>query len=82
MAILRQRLAALAQLQTAATPGAAPLLQQVHTQLKPIVDVERVTARIALRSARPRDLSGLRDTLSRFARVGGDLGGSRWQKCE
>ncbi|MBI1888196.1 MAG: DNA mismatch repair protein MutS [Nitrosomonadales bacterium] len=35
----------------------------VHDQLKPCVDVERITARIALRSARPRDLSGLRDTL-------------------
>ena len=35
----------------------------VHDQLKPSVDVERITARIALRSARPRDLSGLRDTL-------------------
>ena len=35
----------------------------VHEQLKPCVDVERITARIALRSARPRDLSGLRDTL-------------------
>src|SRR5262249_4326480 len=27
-------------------------------------DVERITARIALRSARPRDLAGLRDTLA------------------
>jgi DNA mismatch repair protein MutS len=36
---------------------------KVHEQLKPSVDVERITARIALRSARPRDLSGLRDTL-------------------
>jgi len=35
----------------------------VHEQLKSCVDVERITARIALRSARPRDLSGLRDTL-------------------
>ncbi|GAB4119355.1 MAG: DNA mismatch repair protein MutS [Sideroxydans sp.] len=35
----------------------------VHDQLKSSVDVERITARIALRSARPRDLSGLRDTL-------------------
>jgi DNA mismatch repair protein MutS len=35
----------------------------VHEHLKPCVDVERITARIALRSARPRDLSGLRDTL-------------------
>jgi DNA mismatch repair protein MutS len=35
----------------------------IHEHLKPYVDVERITARIALRSARPRDLSGLRDTL-------------------
>ncbi len=35
----------------------------VHNQLKPCVDIERITARIALCSARPRDLSGLRDTL-------------------
>jgi DNA mismatch repair protein MutS len=35
----------------------------IHDQLKPSVDVERITARIALKSARPRDLSGLRDTL-------------------
>ena len=39
------------------------LYPQVHEHLKPSVDVERITARIALRSARPRDLSGLRDTL-------------------
>jgi DNA mismatch repair protein MutS len=39
------------------------LFLSVHEVLKPCVDVERITARIALRSARPRDLSGLRDTL-------------------
>ena len=43
--------------------GARELYPQVHDHLKPSVDVERITARIALRSARPRDLSGLRDTL-------------------
>ena len=37
--------------------------RKVHQHLKPCVDVERITARIALRSARPRDLSGLRNTL-------------------
>ncbi|WP_212787141.1 DNA mismatch repair protein MutS [Ferrigenium kumadai] len=37
--------------------------RKIHDQLKPSVDVERITARIALKSARPRDLSGLRDTL-------------------
>ena len=35
-----------------------------HDALKPSADVERITARIALKSARPRDLSGLRDTLN------------------
>jgi DNA mismatch repair protein MutS len=35
----------------------------VQKLLRQIVDVERITARIALKSARPRDLSGLRDSL-------------------
>lgn len=37
--------------------------QAIRECLKPIVDIERITARIALRSARPRDLSGLRNSL-------------------
>lgn len=37
--------------------------------LRQIVDVERVTARIALKSARPRDLSGLRDSLKLFPEI-------------
>ncbi len=53
--VLRARLDAVEQL--------GELHCQVQDHLKPSVDVERVTARIALRSARPRDLSGLRDTL-------------------
>ncbi len=32
-------------------------------------DVERITARVALRSARPRDLAGLRDTLATLPRL-------------
>jgi len=39
--------------------------EPVRSLLKECVDVERVTARIALKSSRPRDLSGLRDTLAR-----------------
>lgn len=35
----------------------------VRKLLRPIVDIERITARMALKSARPRDLSGLRDSL-------------------
>jgi DNA mismatch repair protein MutS len=42
---------------------------KVHEQLKPCVDVERITTRIALRSARPRDLSGLRDTLAQLPQL-------------
>jgi len=36
---------------------------EVHAALRRFADVERITARIALKSARPRDLSGLRDSL-------------------
>ena len=36
---------------------------EVNALLKPVVDVERICTRIALRSARPRDLSGLCSTL-------------------
>ena len=38
-------------------------LATLQQTLGRVADVERITARIALRSARPRDLSGLRDTL-------------------
>jgi DNA mismatch repair protein MutS len=38
----------------------------IHALLRSCVDVERITARLALKSARPRDLSGLRDTLKRL----------------
>ncbi|MEO8331122.1 MAG: DNA mismatch repair protein MutS, partial [Gallionella sp.] len=46
----------------------------VHDALKPSVDVERITARIALKSARPRDLSGLRDTLLTLPQLHAALG--------
>lgn len=44
------------------------LLQQqsygeLHDSLRGVADVERILARVALRSARPRDLAHLRDTL-------------------
>ena len=35
----------------------------VHAVLRRAADVERITARLALKSVRPRELSGLRDTL-------------------
>ena len=65
-AVLRARLDAVAQLNE--------LHRTVHDHLKPSVDVERITARIALRSARPRDLSGLRDTLLALPQLHAVLG--------
>ena len=38
----------------------------VHALLRGCVDIERITSRIALKSARPRDLSGLCATLTRL----------------
>jgi DNA mismatch repair protein MutS len=60
-AVLRARLLAVEQLND--------LYRDVHEHLKPSVDVERITARIALRSARPRDLSGLRETLAQLPQL-------------
>jgi len=59
---LRDRLAAVATLQE----GMGGSLRAV---LRECVDVERITARVALKSARPRDLSGLRDTLARAPEI-------------
>ena len=37
--------------------------------LRQIADIERITARVALKTARPRDLSGLRDSLLQLPRL-------------
>ena len=60
--VLRGRLAAVAALREG--PGEA-----LRTVLRECADVERITARVALKSARPRDLSGLRDTLARAPEI-------------
>src|SRR5690554_3675508 len=44
--------------------GDGRCLGDVRAALKGIADVDRITARVALRSARPRDLSALRDALA------------------
>jgi DNA mismatch repair protein MutS len=62
-AALAARLDAVAALAGAA--GDAPW-RALHGILRQCVDVERITARIALKSARPRDLSGLRETIERL----------------
>ncbi len=41
----------------------------VREGLRHIVDIERITARIALKSARPKDLSGLRDSLGQLPEI-------------
>jgi len=41
----------------------------VRVLLRQCADIERITARIALKSARPRDLSGLRDSLKLLPQV-------------
>ena len=41
----------------------------IREQLKHIADIERITSRIALKSARPRDLSGLRDSLTTLPEI-------------
>ncbi|MGB5178789.1 MAG: DNA mismatch repair protein MutS, partial [Gammaproteobacteria bacterium] len=41
----------------------AQLHDELHALLKGINDIERILTRIALKSARPRDLTGLRDSL-------------------
>ncbi|HKX53398.1 MAG TPA: DNA mismatch repair protein MutS [Nitrosospira sp.] len=48
----------------------------VRDCLKRVTDIERITARIALKSARPRDLSGLRDSLKRLPRVNSAIVGT------
>ena len=40
-----------------------PLHGALHAALDEVADIERITARVALRSARPRDLACLRDSL-------------------
>lgn len=44
--------------------------------LTPVCDVERITTRIALRSARPRDLDALANTLARLPEVAAALPGT------
>ncbi|OYY94541.1 MAG: DNA mismatch repair protein MutS [Hydrogenophilales bacterium 28-61-23] len=60
-AVLRRRHAAIAAL--IAAPDA---IRGAGAALKGMADLERIAARIALKSARPRDLSGLRDSLLRL----------------
>ena len=48
-------------------------LEDLRASLRHLADVERITARIALRQARPRELAGLRATLLALPRVRGSV---------
>jgi DNA mismatch repair protein MutS len=47
----------------------------VHAALQEVGDIERILARVALRTARPRDLAGLRDALGALPGLQGALDG-------
>ena len=55
--LLRQRHQCVGALRETTLPN------DLHEQLRSVADIERILTRIALRSARPRDLAGLRDSL-------------------
>ncbi len=42
------------------------LQTSIHAPLGQVADIERITTRVALKTARPRDLSGLRDSLAQL----------------
>jgi DNA mismatch repair protein MutS len=48
----------------------------LHAALRQVADIERIAGRIALRSARPRDLSGLRESLARMPELQAILAGA------
>jgi DNA mismatch repair protein MutS len=59
----------------AGAAGTGPF-EVVRTLLRRAADVERITARIALRTARPRDLTGLRATLEQLPDLQTSLAGA------
>jgi DNA mismatch repair protein MutS len=65
-AVIQKRLDGVSYL--AGQAGLGPYLP-VRGNLKRIADIERIAARIALKSTRPRDLSGLRDSLKELPKV-------------
>ncbi|MFW5431536.1 MAG: DNA mismatch repair protein MutS [Methylophilaceae bacterium] len=49
----------------------------LHDLLRHVADIERITARVALKTARPRDLSALRESLSQLPALQDILQGSK-----
>ena len=50
--------------------------EKIHAVLRRFADVERIASRIALKNARPRDLSGLRESLALLGGLGSLIPGS------
>ena len=49
--------------------------EALRAALRPVADIERILARVALRSARPRDLAGLGASLAALPRIASTLAG-------
>ena len=58
--------------------GTGPLLEKLRVALAGSADVERIGTRIALKSARPRDLAALRETLRGLPVIANLLSGPRY----
>lgn len=72
---LRDHAAIQARLEAVAALLEGDALQAPRRLLNNIGDIERITARVALKSARPRDLSGLRDSLQQLPELQQSLAG-------
>lgn len=66
---LRDRTAADARQEAVAALRDTDRADRLHEALRGIADIERIAARVALRTARPRDLSSLRDALAKLPGV-------------
>jgi DNA mismatch repair protein MutS len=75
-ALAAARHAAIDALREPASASARTLRSALRATLRGMADVERIAGRIALFSARPRDLSSLRDSLARLPELSAPLDGS------
>ncbi|MCQ9379026.1 DNA mismatch repair protein MutS [Methyloversatilis sp. XJ19-49] len=66
---LRERAQAEARHQAVEALRTDSTADSLHDALRGLADIERIGARIALRTARPRDLSSLRDSLARLGDI-------------
>ncbi|MGF1546453.1 MAG: DNA mismatch repair protein MutS [Thiotrichales bacterium] len=70
---LRSAEAASARHDVVANLGESRVFEPVRELLRGVADIERILARVALKSARPRDLSGLRESLTQFPPLRAEL---------